>query len=283
MKKLICFLTVILVFLVANNCDAAGVFSDTTGDHDWFNAANWDDGVFPPSGTNANTYVVSCTAIIDNDYSAATYFIGAWVTTQPAYLVIDPNVDITGWWKCGIGNTTAGAAGTLTLLAGSTFTMEDATDIGGSAAGLLDIQGGTYSCILGTYGAGATVIAANGEVKVTDGVFETAVLSMVAGAHIDLSGTGIMKIVGDETYTGSNLMNYITDGWITSNNRTGTVVASYDSGYTIVSVPIIHIPFCSDRPTFDFTDDCVVNIADFAIFAGQWLKCGFEDPVDCPQ
>ncbi|NLK42283.1 MAG: LamG domain-containing protein, partial [Planctomycetes bacterium] len=31
----------------------------------------------------------------------------------------------------------------------------------------------------------------------------------------------------------------------------------------------------ADSPTlrFDFNDDCVVNLADFAIFAADWLNC----------
>ena len=32
--------------------------------------------------------------------------------------------------------------------------------------------------------------------------------------------------------------------------------------------------FCREKPIYDFTDDCIVDLADFAIFAGTWLQCG---------
>lgn len=40
-------------------------------------------------------------------------------------------------------------------------------------------------------------------------------------------------------------------------------------------------PRCVDRPSMDFTGDCRVDLADFALFAEEWLTCGFDLPEAC--
>jgi len=42
-------------------------------------------------------------------------------------------------------------------------------------------------------------------------------------------------------------------------------------------------PVCISRPSADLNNDCLVNLADFAILAENWLACGFADPDDCPR
>jgi hypothetical protein len=37
---------------------------------------------------------------------------------------------------------------------------------------------------------------------------------------------------------------------------------------------------CTNKPTYDYTGDCMVTVADFATFATQWLNCGLYP--DCP-
>ena len=39
---------------------------------------------------------------------------------------------------------------------------------------------------------------------------------------------------------------------------------------------------CADRPEFDLTGNCVVGLADFAIFAERWLECGRYPDIHCP-
>jgi hypothetical protein len=38
---------------------------------------------------------------------------------------------------------------------------------------------------------------------------------------------------------------------------------------------------CVHPPRMDTNDDCQVNLSDFAVFAGEWLTCGYRDPADC--
>ena len=42
-------------------------------------------------------------------------------------------------------------------------------------------------------------------------------------------------------------------------------------------------PRCLHPPAMDFTGDCRVNLADFAVFAAQWLTCGLDQPTACSQ
>ena len=39
--------------------------------------------------------------------------------------------------------------------------------------------------------------------------------------------------------------------------------------------------FCVNQPALDYNDDCIVDLADFAIFAQSWMECGmFPDCID---
>lgn len=41
------------------------------------------------------------------------------------------------------------------------------------------------------------------------------------------------------------------------------------------------LSFCSHISEFDFNEDCVVDFADFAVFAEEWLTCNQNNPDDC--
>lgn len=43
----------------------------------------------------------------------------------------------------------------------------------------------------------------------------------------------------------------------------------------------VHIPVCVDKPIYDFDDDCMVTLSDFAMFISEWLNCGYADPANC--
>jgi beta propeller repeat protein len=40
-------------------------------------------------------------------------------------------------------------------------------------------------------------------------------------------------------------------------------------------------PVCLTPPAMDFTEDCKVNLADFIIFASEWLNCGIDPQEAC--
>lgn len=42
-------------------------------------------------------------------------------------------------------------------------------------------------------------------------------------------------------------------------------------------------PYCRYKPAYDYDNNCVTNLADFATFAAQWLTCGRYPSSECPQ
>ncbi len=50
---------------------------------------------------------------------------------------------------------------------------------------------------------------------------------------------------------------------------------------TVTAVAAAHEAICINPSPMDFNGDCKVDFQDFAIFADQWLNCGFADPNDC--
>jgi hypothetical protein len=42
----------------------------------------------------------------------------------------------------------------------------------------------------------------------------------------------------------------------------------------------VHGNFCMTKPLYDLTGDCRTTMADFAVFAAQWMQCGMYP--NCP-
>ena len=40
--------------------------------------------------------------------------------------------------------------------------------------------------------------------------------------------------------------------------------------------------YCISPPAGDITGDCLVDIADFAVMAADWLECGYANQAMCP-
>jgi hypothetical protein len=66
-------------------------------------------------------------------------------------------------------------------------------------------------------------------------------------------------------------------GWV----GYGSAYATEHPKLTVTAVATGHVPNCINHPSMDLNGDCKVNFEDFAMFAGQWLHCGYEDPNDC--
>ncbi len=39
---------------------------------------------------------------------------------------------------------------------------------------------------------------------------------------------------------------------------------------------------CETSPAYDYDGDCVMSVADIAIFAATWLECGRYPATECP-
>ncbi len=60
---------------------------------------------------------------------------------------------------------------------------------------------------------------------------------------------------------------------------------TFDIFYGDTEVTLTHFrpePKCPAYPPADFNKDCLVNLADLAVLAGQWLRCGYEPGTFCP-
>lgn len=62
----------------------------------------------------------------------------------------------------------------------------------------------------------------------------------------------------------------------------GTSYAGQKPRLFITAKASAHVPVCTNRPSMDFNNDCLVTLGDFAIFISEWMTCGFADPIDCP-
>lgn len=40
--------------------------------------------------------------------------------------------------------------------------------------------------------------------------------------------------------------------------------------------------FCRYKPEYDYNNNCIVDLGDFAIFAASWLECGLHPQIECP-
>jgi beta propeller repeat protein len=54
------------------------------------------------------------------------------------------------------------------------------------------------------------------------------------------------------------------------------------NGATGLSVFTITRIGCQDRPLSDASGDCFVDMQDLVILTGEWLRCGMQNPADCP-
>jgi len=60
---------------------------------------------------------------------------------------------------------------------------------------------------------------------------------------------------------------------------------TFDISYGETEVILTHFrqePSCPAYPLADFNRDCLVDLSDLAVMAGQWLRCGYEPDSACP-
>jgi hypothetical protein len=87
------------------------------------------------------------------------------------------------------------------------------------------------------------------------------------------AGGSLVDVPLDLTISNSNLY---TNGYTTSVTANGNTLGQYEA--MLLSYLL---PECSTPPTGDMNNDCKVNLADFAVFAENWLKCTVEPAEAC--
>ncbi len=136
-------------------------------------------------------------------------------------------------------------------------------------AGTLKIGiGGTYSAY--NYGVLKVNDSSNGQVTL-DGFLDVDLLYDFVPAYEDE-----FVIIEAQSISGQFInapSEYIFEG------------GRFDVIYETDRVVLTHFeeePKCPAYPTADFNRDCLVNLADLAVLAGQWLECGLEPDSYCP-
>jgi hypothetical protein len=76
--------------------------------------------------------------------------------------------------------------------------------------------------------------------------------------------------------TGVNYLNGLMDD-VKLCNFAKTHQEVVDDFYAVTSIPV-----CITKNVYDFNGNCVVDLADFAVFASNWLDCGLYPQLDCP-
>jgi hypothetical protein len=116
--------------------------------------------------------------------------------------------------------------------------------------------------------------------------------NLVAGLNFNISWdtNGIVENVHIE-YSDNNGIDWSPVNTVTNTGSYQWLLPNINSNQCLVWINNVEFPFaydisndvfriyvCADWLTLDFNGDCVIDFADFSVFAGQWLNCG--DPCD---
>ncbi|NIO16913.1 MAG: hypothetical protein GTN70_07930, partial [Deltaproteobacteria bacterium] len=222
-KKWGCLISIVLLLALVGNASAADVdWNNAGGDRLWRNGANWAGGAVPTSADKAAIRDASVSGpIIDSSTTAVANQVvcGDWGSTSDTLDMTGGSLTIGQWFILGYGP--AGNNGTFTMSAG---TVSVGTDmfVGFQATGTVNITGGSIT-VTGTFGI-AQQSGGAGDVFLDGGTISSGSFSMATGAAMDITA-GTLIVNGDVT---STINTYISNGWITAYNGTGTVNVDYD-------------------------------------------------------
>jgi len=194
LRKLICLLSFVLVLSLVGDVQAVNMnWTDTTSDHNWFTAGNWDIGAVPTSGDNPRIYILPGAIIANKGAVATNVYVG-----------------ITG----------AGTSGALTVDGGTLTAMGFVVSHNPDNEGTINMISGAIECSTLTVGFQGSAI-----INMTGGTFTVRSLLKIADkataiAHVNLHG-GIM--------TAGNFEMRTNDGSVgTMDIRAGTLIINGD-------------------------------------------------------
>jgi hypothetical protein len=203
-KKCVCLISLVFLLGMVGNVSAAVTYNQYSGptNGDWNTAANWALGHVPTTAEKAGFKTVGGPLV-----AASTPACGEWTLGGTAGGIITINTGGTvstvtsggGTGRVVLGQA-AGENGTLTMN-GGTATFAGILDLGYAGTGLINLYGGTIN-------------AADFAMRSTGGV-----------GTMDITA-GTLIITGDKV---SLINGYVTSGWITAYDGSGTVNVSYDT------------------------------------------------------
>lgn len=229
MKNKGLFFSVFLALLLAwtELCLAGQAYFQTTGL--WRVAGNWatwNGAQLPPSAAdwaNLNNGNIRCTIDSSTTAICVKLTLPDWQNYQPNTCYLDMTggvLQIGGNFEIGNWNSTVLDRGEFNI-SGGTVTASGDFYVGRDGIGTVNMTGGTITVTGALYVPKA---AGTGRLNLDAGTFNAGSLSMNSGGRIDIH-SGTLALTGDKRTT---VNPYVTNGWVTANDDTGTVVVNYD-------------------------------------------------------
>jgi hypothetical protein len=220
-KKCVCLISIVLLLCIVGNASAADVqWNNAGGDRLWRNADNWDLDYVPASGDKAAIRDASVSGpIIDGSTTAQAnqVVVGDWGSTSDSLDMTGGSLTTGAWFILGYGSNNDG---TFNMSAG-TVNVGSNLYVGFGGTGTLEMTGGSIT-VADTFGIAQS--GGEGEVELDGGTISSGSFSMTSGAQMEIT-EGTLIVNGDVT---STINGYISSGWITAYNGTGTVNVDYD-------------------------------------------------------
>ncbi len=244
-KKTAFLLSFVMLLALAGNVQAIDiVWTDTTEDHSWFTAANWEPSGPPTLNDLALINLLPGPTIASE--GAVAYVVYPGYDGGTGAMTMDGGTLMTSPWGIAVGEGGAGTVGTFNMNSGTITTPDFMLGYGGT--GTLNMTGGTITIVeWGLYvGGDGTGI---GYVNLDGGTITT--VDLIFGYNggsgtIDITA-GTLIIDGDVV---STVQGYIDSGWITAYGGSGTVLYDYADGKTTLwSIAVIVIITESDGST----------------------------------
>ncbi len=222
-------------------------WNDSAGDHLWTNGANWTGGNAPGTGGADNNPAIHGQAngpIIDTAVSYQWVVYHGVFGTQPgAVIITTTNASLTCFtYILGSQNDTYNDA--VISMDGGVL-HADTFKLGDSQSGRVDISGGIISVYnsgnqllvgaSGDWSRGKLNITGTGDVRADTLVMNTSPYQQ--DSRILINDSGVLKVRGDQTGAGTDLMTYIDNGWIYTTDAGKLIGATYDTNWneTVVS------------------------------------------------
>lgn len=235
MSKKILNLVLLMVVCIAGNVLAADYWaSGVTGP--WNDTWTWGSATdYPVAGDKAYLNLGSSVSIDGTAEAAAELQVGSWSGNSDLVSLSIANagsLNVSGWTYIGAA---AGDVGKLTIGSGSTFTADDALNVGYNGNGTMIVDGG------GIVNADGGLFVSNpwadgtgaGLLSLLDGTVNVGTdFAMSAAGIIDIHA-GTLSIYG--LWYDGPLNTYIGDNWIIGYGGTQSVDLNHVGDYTVLT------------------------------------------------
>jgi len=227
-------------------------WTNGSGDGLWTTGANWTGGLAPATGGADNNPAIHGQAVGPTINADVGVVFNVWhgvFGTQPGALVMTTGGKlVSNEYTLGAQNDSYNDA-VITMDGG--WLQANKFKIGDSQSGRVDISGG----VMTAYNAGnQLLVGATGQpwsrgklnITGTGDVRADALLMNTGGVQTDsrilINDSGVLKIRGDQTGGGTDLMSYIGSGWIHTTDSGKWIDATYDATWNETVVTAIPEP-----------------------------------------